>query len=113
MGTVINHDRSTDIRRRVAADSAMAFPYTPPVGETLVITRMFGSASMDGQSWVEIVWDAAGSPDPLFVTYGSFDFPIEHRLVGDGAKILRIRLVNNHPTDQRLLWCGYVAHRRA
>jgi hypothetical protein len=103
---VIDNDRSLDALETVTTNQTTAVEYRPPAGELVVITEIYGSAPGTGTSWVQVTWDGA----PLFVTYGSFRLARQHRLQGDGAKVLRIEL-NNKQSGPRLMWCGYVAHR--
>lgn len=66
-----------------------------PNGDRLAFTQFGGDASVDVNVRVEIIWDADGTPEILFATHNSNVQSSIRELVGDGVKVLRIKLTND------------------
>lgn len=92
--TVVNHD------------------YVPANGEQIFLSEVGGSAGTDNYGLVIINWDAnAASPEGVFSTYGESTQGTVKSFVGDGIKILRIRLDNQTGTSKQM--GGYVLGQRS
>ena len=54
-----------------------------------------GGASAVLSTEVTITWNPAGTPDIIFMTHGDADHKCNKSFVGNGVKVLRIKLVND------------------
>lgn len=71
--------------------------YTVPDGTTFIVTSLGGnSPTAASLTNMQIIWDPAGANQMLFGTYSAgFQCFLNLTFVGDGSKVMRIKLVNN------------------
>jgi hypothetical protein len=73
-----------------------------PNGETWEVFQFKGAAAYIDDTAACLLWDATGSPVLLACTHGDAEFEPEFSCVGDGAKVLRISLLNDTNTARVL-----------
>jgi len=88
----------------VSAASNSTNDYTIPNGDRLVITKIIGNASASCCAKCELIWDATGTPEILMSTHGDtlHEFKDGLELIGDGSKVLRIKLTNDSDTSETM-----------
>jgi len=74
-------------------------------GKTLSLFDFGGDVDPNATMHMTITWDPVGTPEILFITYGSNTQATLKELIGDGVKILRIKLFNN--TSATAILGGY------
>ena len=65
-----------------------------PDGEVWVVRGADGAGLDTDGSNVAVVWDRSGTPEVLFLVYGTGSQAVDRSLVGDGIKTLSVRLQN-------------------
>jgi len=100
------------IERRLAtsvgAYSSSTLDYPVTNGKTLYLKKMSGNGALSPDIKVEIIWDATGTPIVKFVTHESISEDTLEQLVGDGVKVLRIKLTNDSGQSESVsgAWIG-------
>lgn len=89
-----------DLNRRfykyVPPSSSEIYDYVPLEGENILIENVGISSSSSPETVGHICWDILGTPEIMISSYGEVDHKnIEHQIIGDGIKILRITLTND------------------
>lgn len=82
--------------KTVSGYSSDSNDYVIENGKKLLLEIFGGCAVLSNDIKVEIIWDATGTPEILFVTHGVV--PEQHtirELEGNGTKKLRIKLIND------------------
>lgn len=79
----------------VAALSTVEQDYIPGDKETLYMSMLGGDTADDLNTNVEVIWDAEGTPEIIFLTHQAGISHALKELKGDGTKVLRIFLENN------------------
>jgi len=95
----------------VAASSSESFDYIPANGEKVFIVNAGISSSSAPSTVGHICWDADGTPEVIISSYGEANHQgINKTVVGDGAKIMRISLVNDmtEPSFLGAFWEGEI-----
>ncbi len=87
----------------VNASSASNSDYVLPEGSSFTLREIGGDGAFESTSYVQIIWDPAGENKILLSTAGSAVESSNYQIIGDGQKILRIRLVNNNALASRQL----------
>ena len=92
----------------VAAYSNVTLDYVPASGKVLSIHEMGGSGANSPDIKVEIIWDADGTPETLFVTHGSTSESSLVQKTGDATKIMRVKLTNDSAQSETVeaYWIG-------
>jgi hypothetical protein len=80
-----------------------------PNGETWVVRGADSATPYQGCN-AAVVWDRGGTPELLYLGYGTVSMPIERELTGDGTKKLSIRLKNNSSLSADMM-CRYHAEK--
>lgn len=81
-------------RKQVPARSTEFVDLVIPAGERWLVHMVVGVAAQDGETRVELVWDRKGSPETVFMTYGTVRLQVAEEFVGDGIKMLSLALIN-------------------
>lgn len=81
--------------KNIPASSTDQLDYVIPNGNTLYLRELSGDANYSGKTRVEIVFDPLGTPEILFSTNGSNTQRTFVSFLGDGIKIVRIKLIND------------------
>jgi len=80
----------------VPASTVLTDDYVPADGEKIYLVNAGASGSSAPQTTACIIWDADGEPQYLISTYGETNQSnLNIHLLGDGVKILRIKLIND------------------
>jgi hypothetical protein len=87
-------NKSREFKQIVEAASTVYDDVTIPSGKTWRVRFCEGHANYQGTTSVSIIWDRRGTPDTLSLTYGDVYRETNIDLVGDGVKMLSIRLSN-------------------
>jgi hypothetical protein len=88
----------------VAASSSSDDDYTVPNGKTLEMISVGGNAASSPDTEVCVVWDPGGAQEEVvFVTHGDDQQDLSGvSYVGDGTRIMRIRLINDEASAEAL-----------
>ena len=103
---------SGSIERRkynsVAAFSSIILDYIVTNLKTLSLFQFGGNGAKSADIKVEIIWDALGTPDNLFSTHDAQTEYTLEKLIGDGVKVLRIKLTNDSAQSETMgaYWIG-------
>lgn len=82
-------------KKTVAAKSVEYYDWVVPAGRRWRLGDVFGTATMTGDTRVEITWDRKNAnPVVLFMTYGTSNVSLKDEMVGDGVKAVSIALYN-------------------
>ena len=97
-------NKSSIFYAAVSANSVEELSYVIPNGKILDIRKISGNAAIDTEVKVEVIFDG----NAIFATHTSAIQEYLIQLVGDGVKELKIRLVNDSPTQETIggLWEG-------
>lgn len=98
------------IYKTVSANDSESLDYVMPVDTQLHLEYMGGNSALNPSVKVEVIWDADGTPEILFCTHGCVSAqPTCRELVGDGSKVLRIKLTNDYSSAETIgaYWLGW------
>ena len=92
----------------VAAFSSIILDYIVTNLKTLSLFQFGGNGAKSADIKVEIIWDALGTPDILFSTHDAQTEYTLEKLIGDGVKVLRIKLTNDSAQSETMgaYWIG-------
>lgn len=76
--------------------------YTIANGEILNLREIGGNGNGANTTRVEIIWDPDGENTLIFATNGSIAQSTILQFMGDGSKVLRIKLINNDVSSRTI-----------
>lgn len=92
----------------VTAGQSVNWDYTIPNGAILYLQELGLNGIPEKSCNCQIIWDAAGTPEILASSYDSIVQKTNKQLIGNGTKVLRIRVANGSLSAQVLggYWLG-------
>jgi hypothetical protein len=103
-------DKTTTVAKTVNGNTTDWTDVIVPNGETWVVRGAEAAGpDLDGTN-MAIVWDRTGTPEVLFLSYGTSSQAVEKSVVGNGTKRLSIRLQNKSLLALDL-FCRYHAEK--
>ena len=86
----------------VAGSSTVTVDFTPADGQVINLSEIGASAADESSSRSELLWDATGTPEIIVSTVREVVQRTNKQIIGNGSKILRIKLINNGLTSKTL-----------